>query len=218
MGPEDLAFVVAEHRTHFPEGFFARLGRRYLTAYTRTYVTSPHAVAYIAEADGRPVGFLVGVSNPPAHREHVMRTHGRALALRAAAALCVRPGLAVHFLRTRLGRYARKLRGGHQEPNAQQTGLATPPDGTTAVLAHVVIVERVRSYGLGSALVTRFVQDAAAAGCTQASLVTAAGPDGAGRYYEQLGWHCAGDVRTPEGRLLESYVFPLHNQPRGTAQ
>ncbi|MFE9503386.1 GNAT family N-acetyltransferase [Streptomyces anthocyanicus] len=218
MGPEDLPFVVAEHRAHFPEGFFARLGPRYLAAYTGTYLTSPHALAYIAEADGLPVGFLVGVTDPPAHREHVMHTHGRALALRAGAALSVRPGLALHFLRTRLSRYARALRPGRKGPEAEQSGLSSPPDGTTAVLVHVVIVEQVRSLGLGSALITRFVQEAAAAGCARASLVTAAGAEGAGRYYEQLGWHCAGETRTPEGRLLMTYALPLRNQPQGPVQ
>ena len=30
----DLAAVVAEHLTHFPDGFFAKLGPAFLTRYT----------------------------------------------------------------------------------------------------------------------------------------------------------------------------------------
>ncbi|NGO15651.1 GNAT family N-acetyltransferase [Streptomyces sp. HC44] len=220
MGPEDLPFVVAEHRAHFPDGFFARLGPRYLTAYTRTYLTSPHARAYIAEADGVPVGFLVGVTDPAAHRQHLVRTHGRGLALRAGASLCARPALALHFMRTRLGRYARKLLPGRPRPASAPTPAESiPRAGVTAVLAHVVVIGRVRSYGLGSALVHRFTQDAATAGCAGISLVTAAGPDGAGRYYERLGWRYAGETRTPDGRALLTYEYGLSHQPhRGTAQ
>ncbi|GAA4306242.1 hypothetical protein GCM10023086_24400 [Streptomyces venetus] len=218
MGPEDLPFVVAEHRAHFPDGFFARLGLRYLTAYNRTYLTSPHARAYIAEADGRPVGFLVGVTDPVAHRQHVVRVHGRGLALRACASLSVRPGLALHFVRTRLGRYVRKLMPGRNEP-IQPTADVPPRAGVTAVLAHVVVLGRVRSYGLGSALIGRFIEDAVSAGCARMSLVTAAGTDGAGGYYERFGWRFAGETRTPEGRTLLAYEYDLsHEAPRGTAQ
>ncbi|GGZ98852.1 GNAT family N-acetyltransferase [Streptomyces bluensis] len=218
MEPEDLHFVVTEHRAHFPDGFFARLGPRYLAAYTRTYLTSPHARAYIAEADGLPVGFLVGVTDPAAHRQHLVRTHGRRLALHACASLTVRPRLALHFLRTRLGRYARKLLPARRDP-AQQPAPVAPRPGVTAVLAHVAILGRVRSLGLGSALIRRFTDEAATAGCARVSLVTAAGPDGAGRYYERLGWQHVGETRTPEGRALLTYEYDLSPQPpRGTAQ
>ncbi|EGX55177.1 acetyltransferase, GNAT family protein [Streptomyces zinciresistens K42] len=218
MGPEDLPFVVAEHLAHFPDGFFARLGRGYLTAYTRTYLTSPHAVAYVAEADGAPAGFLSGVLDPVAHRRHVVRVHGRRLAARACGSLAVRPALALHFLRTRLGRYARKLLPARRSA-PPPTGEAAIRTGATAVLAHVVVASRVRSYGLGSALVRRFTEDAAAAGCARMSLVTAAGADGAGPYYERLGWQKAGETTTPEGRTLLTYEYDLTLRPsRGTAQ
>ncbi|MEV7288354.1 GNAT family N-acetyltransferase [Streptomyces sp. NPDC093252] len=209
MAAEDLDYVVAEHLAHFPEGFFARLGRRYFTAYTRTYLTSAHARAYIAECDGVPVGFLVGVTDPAAHRAHLMAEHGRGLALRACAALCVRPGLALHFIRTRLGRYARKLLPGVRPPQPAPAATGTPAEGVSAVLAHVVVSTRLRSYGLGSALVRRFLDDATAAGCARVCLVTAAGPGGAGPYYERLGWLRTDEHHTPDGRLLLSYEFPL---------
>ncbi|MFE7979759.1 GNAT family N-acetyltransferase [Streptomyces shenzhenensis] len=105
-----------------------------------------------------------------------------------------------------------------------ESAASTPSEtesraGITAVLAHVVVIARVRSYGLGSALVRRFTDDAAAAGCARLGLVTAAGPDGAGPYYERLGWQYAGETRTPEGRALLAYEYDLTFYPRrGTAQ
>jgi ribosomal protein S18 acetylase RimI-like enzyme len=217
MEPEDLRFVIAEHGVHFPDGFFARLGPRFLTAYTGTYLTSPHARAYIAEVDGEPAGYLVGVLDPAAHRGHVFSVHGRRLALRAGAALCVRPRLALHFIRTRLGRYVRKVLPGLQGRGGMTAAITRrdEAEGVTAVLSHVAVANGVRSLGLGSGLVRHFVQDAAASGCARVSLVTAAEADGAGCYYERLGWEYVGETCTPEGRSFAIYDYAF---TRGPAQ
>ncbi|MEU0042768.1 GNAT family N-acetyltransferase [Streptomyces werraensis] len=207
MDPEQLPFVVTEHRRLFPDGFFARLGPAFLTAYTRTYVTSPHARAYIAEAGQQPVGFLVGVIDPAEHRRHVLQNHRRRLLLRAVGGLALRPLLALHFLRTRLGRYGRKLLPRRRTAAPQAPG----PSGVTAVLAHVAVIERARSRGIGGALINRFVEDAAASGCARVSLVTVAGPGGAGPYYEARGWVPTGQTRTPDGLRLAAYDFPLND-------
>ncbi|WP_106432594.1 GNAT family N-acetyltransferase [Streptomyces zinciresistens] len=209
MDPDDLPFVVAEHLGHFPDGFFARLGPRFLAAYTRTYLSGPDARAYTAEIGGQPVGFLVGVTDPAAHRRHVLRDHGRGLLLRALGSLSVRPRLALHFLRTRLVRYCRKLIPNRAARRAPAAGPAAAPPGVTAVLAHVVVAEHARSRGIGAALIARFVEDAAEAGCARVTLVTAA-EGGAGAYYEWLGWLRQGETHTPDGRHLLTYDFPLN--------
>ncbi|MET9982549.1 GNAT family N-acetyltransferase [Streptomyces rochei] len=206
MGHEDLAFVVAEHLRHFPDGFFARLGPKFLTAYDRTYLTGPDARAYIAEVNGQLVGFIIGGIDPAAHRRHVLHEHGRGLLLRALGSLCLQPRLALHFLRTRLVRYGRKL-----IPNrgAQQTSVLGHI-GVTAVLDYVVVVEHARGRGIGERLIARFVKDATDAGCVRVTLVTAA-EGGAGPYYEQHGWLHQGEIRRSEGRLLLAYDFPLRD-------
>ncbi|WP_328971443.1 GNAT family N-acetyltransferase [Streptomyces sp. NBC_00239] len=206
MTPEELPFVVAEHRKHFPDGFFARLGPAFLTAYSRTYISSPHAGAYIAESDGEPVGFLVGVIEPVAHRRHVLQVHRRKLLLRAAGALALRPPLALHFLRTRLPRYCRGLLRGRPAPQ-----VARGPRGTTAVLAHVAVVEHARSRGIGEVLISRFVEDANNAGCARVSLVTVLGDGGAGMYYERRGWVPQGETSSPDGRRLATYDLLLNS-------
>ncbi|RKN10121.1 GNAT family N-acetyltransferase [Streptomyces radicis] len=215
MSRSDLDFVVAAHREFFPDGFFARLGPGFLTAYSRTYLTSAHARAYVADVDGRPAGFLVGVLDPAAHRRHVVRSHGVRLLARAVAGMVVRPRVASHFVRTRLFRYLRKLapkrRGAAASPSAGS--------GVTAVLSHVAVVGSARSLGLGGALIRVFAGDAAHRGCARISLVTLAGPGGAGPYYERLGWLPRGETRTAEGRQLATYDLPLTSRPtQGPAQ
>ena len=205
MELDDLPFVVAEHLKHFPDSFFARLGPTFLTAYNGTYLTGPDARAYIAETDGQPVGFLIGGTDPAAHRRHVLRDYGRGLLFRALGSLCLRPRLALHFLRTRLVRYGRKLipnRAARQAPAAGHSGV-------TAVLDYVVVAEHARRRGIGARLIARFVKDATDAGCARVTLVTAA-EGGAGPYYDRLGWRRQGEIRTPEGRRLLTYDLPLN--------
>ncbi|HCA86861.1 MAG TPA: N-acetyltransferase [Streptomyces sp.] len=211
MDARDLPFVVSEHRRLFPHGFFPHLGPAFMTAYTREFPTSPHALAFVAEMDDEPVGFLVGLTNPALHRRHVLRAHGHRLLIPAVAALIRRPGLAWRFLRTRATRYAHEYAHDVKpNRNAEEESVPSGADGPLAVLEHVAVIERARSLGIGKELTERFQRHAAVAGCTRVALVTAAGPDGAGAYYKQRGWRFRGESRTPEGRALVTYERPLH--------
>ena len=201
MDEADLPFVVGQHRYHFPDGFFARLGRKFLRRYYQPFLHSPYARAYLAERDGRPTGYLVGVIDPAGHRSHLLRTQGRALTFSAVGALAVRPRLALHFLHTRLGRYVRVLFGRRVPGRSEGVTDAR----SLAVLLHVAVAPKAQSSGVGSALIDRFVADAAATGCDRVMLVTAAGPGGAGPYYLRRGWELRGEHTTVDGRPLATY-------------
>ncbi|MFI6012204.1 GNAT family N-acetyltransferase [Streptomyces sp. NPDC051243] len=208
MDPEDVPFVVAEYLRYFPDGFFARLGPRFLAAYTRTYLTGPDARAYVVEMGRQPAGFLIGGIDPAAHRRHVLRDHGGGLLLRALGSLCLRPRLAWQFVCTRLVRYGRRLIPNRTARQAPAAG----PVGVTAVLDYVVVAEHARCRGIGARLIARFVKDATDAGCARVTLVTAA-DGGAGPYYERHGWLRHEEMSTPEGRRLLTYDFPLNEGP-----
>ncbi|MFD8472318.1 GNAT family N-acetyltransferase [Streptomyces globisporus] len=204
MDPDDLSFVVAEHLSHFPDSFFARLGPKFLTAYNGTYLNGPDARAYIAEMGGRPAGFLIGATDPEAHRRHVLRHYGRGLLFRALGSLLLRPRLALYFLRTRLLRYGRKLIRNRVARQAPAIGHS----GVIAVLDYIVVAEHARRRGIGAWLIAQFAEDATDAGRTRVTLVTAV-EGGAGPYYDRLGWGCQGEIRTHEGRHLLAYDLPL---------
>lgn len=201
MSEEDLGFVVDQHRRYFPEGFFARLGRGFLREYYRGFLTSRAARTLVAERDGEPVGYLVGVTGPTAHRKHVVDRHGLRMVLRAAVAMLVRPWLALRFLRTRAGRYARKLLVTRRATGATQAA----PTGPVGILTHVAVAQPAQSGGVGTVLVETFEQQAADAGCQHLVLVTAAGERGPGRFYRRRGWRDKGQHRTPDGQLLATY-------------
>jgi ribosomal protein S18 acetylase RimI-like enzyme len=208
MGAEDLPFVVEQHLHHFPDGFFARLGPGFLAEYYRAFLTGPSARSTVAETDGELAGYLVGVTDPAAHRDHVVRRHGRALVLRAAAAMLRHPSLAICFVRTRTGLYGRKLLGRRSRGSAaaQVTSLTSGP---TAVLTHVAIRPTAQSRGIGSELIRRFHQEVAEAGCERLTLVTASGDDGAGPYYRRRGWSAVSERCTPDGLRLTTYERPV---------
>ncbi len=206
MATDDLPFVVDQHLHHFPDGFFARLGPNFLAEYYRAFLTGSSVSATVAEIDGEPVGYLVGVADPTAHREHVVQEHGRSLVMRALAAMLVRPALALLFLRTRTGLYARKLlRRGMKPVEAADPARHVP----TAVLTHVAITPDEQSNGIGSELIRRFDDEVADEGCEQLTLVTASGADGAGPYYEARGWTPCGERCTPDGLWLTTYQRPV---------
>jgi GNAT superfamily N-acetyltransferase len=222
MTEADLPFVVDQHLYHFPDGFFARLGPRFLSEYYRAFLTGSAVRATIAEVDDEPAGYLVGVTDPPVHRDHVVRRHGRALVLKAVVAMLRRPALALLFLRTRTGLYARKLLRRHP-PSARAASTAggaadttagpEPRGGATAVLTHVAVVPGAQSCGIGSELIRRFDEEVATAGCEWLTLVTASGEDGAGPYYRRHGWQPSGDRRTPDGLHLTTYERPVQAAP-----
>ena len=203
MGLQDLSVVADLHRAEFREGFFVRLGRRFLRRYYRTFLDGPLATALVCEADGAVCGYLVGVLDPPQHRRLLLRHHGPSLALCAFAGLICRPGLALYFLRTRARRYLRAL-----TKQARATGVAADPE-RLAVLTYVAVDPSLRGHGIGSTLVERFLDEAAAAGRTAVCLVTVAGAGGAGDFYASRGWVHVGDTRRSDGQALEHYRFQL---------
>lgn len=202
MGLHDLPFVTELHRTEFQEGFFVRLGARFLRRYYRTFLDGPLATAIVCEDDGRVCGYLVGVLDPPQHRRLLVRHHGASLAFSATVSFIWRPRLALHFLRTRARRYFRSLVG------HARGSTGTAESTRVAVLTYVAVDPSRRGHGIGTTLVERFLVEAAAANRSVASLVTLAGA-GAGRFYASRGWVHVSDARRPDGQSLELYQFQL---------
>jgi len=191
------------HRAEFREGFFVRLGAPFLRRYYRTFLDGPLAAAVVCESDGRVCGYLVGVLDPPQHRRLLIHHHGPTLAISALAGLIWRPGLALHFLRTRVRRYLRALL-----KQCLSAAVDAEP-ARLAVLTYVAVDPSMRGQGMGSALVDRFREEAAAASRSAVCLVTVAGVGGAGDFYAAMGWEHVGDSRRSDGQWLERYRLQL---------
>lgn len=203
MGLQDLTNVVRDHRSNFPDGFFARLGPRFLRRYYRTFLDGPLAVALVVEVAGVPSGYLVGVLDPVQHRRLLLTYHGVALAVCGLAGLMRRPRVLARFLATRVRRYLTAL-------TRRRTGSSGASDGPRlAVLSHLVVADHARGTGLGTVLVDVFIDQAREAGRDRACLVTIAGPTGAGAFYARSGWEHTGDATGADGQRLSYYQRDL---------
>lgn len=189
MTVDDVVATSEIHARELPHGYFPQLGPRFLAAYHRSFVESPHAVAMVATLDGKVAGFIVGTTRTAAHYRHVIRRHGLRLAVHAIAGLLRNPAAVAHLLRSRLRRYVRAVARYAPGRGASRTGTTRRPDrGSVAVLTHVAVLPAARGHGLGAELVRAFVDELRAADVGEVRLVTIVGEEGAAGFYDRLGW------------------------------
>lgn len=203
MRHTDLAFATAEHRAHFPDNVMGRLGGPFLRRYYATFLDTPFAVATVAQTQGEACGYLVGILDTRQHRRLLLRRHGAALLATALLGSFRHPRMAYRLLTRRVGLRLRRL---HHPDRA--TGTESTPS-RVAVLSHVATTGRMRGQGVGSALVTRFVQDCRVDGAHRVSLATLDGPAGAGPFYARQGWTLLTRRQTFDGRWIRLYDLEL---------
>ena len=202
MRRDDLSLVAQLHVQHFPDGFFARLGQRFVSEYYDTFHTDRSSCTLVAEYDGAAIGYIVGSPDPHLHRQHAINRHGHRLAWLAFLSLVARPRLAIVFIRTRTWRYTRALL------RRRRVSSTTSPATSAAVLHHLVVMPEHQGQGIGSLLIAELELAARAAGCDQIVLVTRS--DGAApAYYRRTGWTDLGDHGTADGHRLTTFARPL---------
>ena len=205
MRPGDVSRVAALHAEYLPSGFFAGLGRRYLRAYYRTFIDSPHAVAFTATVGGDPVGMLVGTTHTREHYQWVARQRAVRLALVGMTAMLTRPRQLLLFVRTRAARYARALR--RATDPSETASAAAQPD--VAVLTHIAVDAGVRFLGIGRTLVSVFLDELRAREVHEVRLITSA-DEGAAAFYERLRWDRIMERTAADGsRAIEFRFHPL---------
>lgn len=202
----DLPLTAGLHVVHLPMGLFPQLGRGFVERWHRAHVDSPHGVALVAlqrqpEGD-RLVGFLIGATDRVALRHEMLTRHRRSLALRAAAALLVRPGLLVRFTRTRARAYLRRLRRA-----GAVNGSAS--SGAVGDLAAVVVDPACRRSGAGDALCAEFLAVCRRNRTPHVELVADAAADGPGAFYLRTGWRPADIGTTRDGVRMQRFVREL---------
>ncbi|MFC4563413.1 GNAT family N-acetyltransferase [Nocardiopsis mangrovi] len=202
MELSDVPAAVHLHRSNLPTGFFVELGERFLGRYYRTFLTSPAAVALVAEVEGRPAGFLVGCTDEIVHRRHIMRLDRWRLARAGAASLLVRPELTARFMRTRAQRYIRGMRRATE-------GQTAVTSGRTGMLSHIAVDASHRRTGVGAALVAGFTDIARVHGVDRLRLYTAGDNEPAQRFYERLGWEKQEEQPDMDGKLWTHFVLEL---------
>ncbi len=220
----ELELMADQHVRHLPHGLFPRLGLRFMSRWYATFDDSPYGVAYVAELSAErsgPVGFLVGSSDQARHVAWVVQHRRASLGTAGASALALRPALLFHFLRTRAGRYARRLlRPAGRRPlgGPAASGSRMPSSIRVAVLAAVIVSPGARGKGVGAALLSVFEESGLMSDACRAELVTLTGPGGAGRFYEKAGWVEIDRHPSWDGELVSTFRKDLAARRRdGTA-
>jgi len=186
-------------------GFFPRLGHRFVRKWHVAHQDSPYGAHLVAEVDGAVAGFLLGTSDQHQHVNWMLEHRRRQLGIAGLGALLLRPTVFGNFLRTRAGRYARRLVGRHPGTTAR----TEEPDEPVAVLEAVVINPSARGLGAGSLLVECFLDLMEARGATQVELVTKVGPEGAAEFYEQRGWNKVDEHIDRDGEPALTYRIDM---------
>lgn len=218
--PADLEATARIHVRLLPVGFFPALGVRFVRRWHRTFLESPHAVAFVAvepNAPGDNVGaFLFGSTDEAAHMSALWaeRRSVAALTFLAAVSLLGRPGLIRRFVRTRARPWTRRL----VRTISTRSTMQPHNDAPVAVLSAVAVEPVFQGSGVGVRLVALFLERADARGAAAAELVTLTGPGGADRFYERLGWSAVGVHTTRDGHTVRSYRYLLASQPGSPAR
>lgn len=203
MEMSDLSFVCASIRAYLPGGFFAELGDGFLSAYLRTYATSPSGCALVAELDGRQVGFLVGSVDREAYRRHVMRADRGRLLRRGIVSLALRPNLAIRFARTRMNRYLRGLR------RCSRIDSASPTESRLGILSHIAVATDARGVGVGRDLMDSFLGVCSAHNTPRVQLFVDPSNTGARKFYTTNGWTNADQQTDADGQHWNTMEMTL---------
>lgn len=200
----DLDFCTALHADSLAHGFFVGLGPRFLRAYYRTFIDSPHGALLIARLEREAVGFVCGATDPARHTKWVLRHRGVRLLVLAIGALPIRPRVALRFATTRVRRY---LRAWRSRKHRQRDDAESP----AAHLSHVAVLAGAREAGIGSALLLRYLDVAWDAGAERVRLFTRADAQGAGAFYARRGWLREGSRLNADGELMIQWSAPTGN-------
>jgi GNAT superfamily N-acetyltransferase len=207
--PADVAVIADIHGRLLPHGFFADLGPRFLRAYHRSFMASPHAVSMVACCGEQVAGVIAGAMDATEHQRYVIRHHGPRLLAAGAVALVLRPALLMRFLTTRLGRYARGLLRAVKPAGAGgERPTSDGPPGPVAVLTHVAVDPAMQGGGAGSALVGAYVDEVRRDGRAERIELVTLAEEGASGFYERLGWTACGE-HLREGAAYRRFSLKL---------
>lgn len=204
---QELRQMASDMIRYLPDGLFPQLGRGFVTHWMKTFLTQRHGIALVAvtnDAKQQQVGFLIGSTDQVRHVGDVLRNHKWSLLSAGLVALSLRPRLLLHFLRTRTTPYMKRIFG----PSAPQSEIVDSKPAI-AVVTSLVVHPKVRGRGLGEMLVDEFIAIAGRSGSSKAELVTSAGTNGAGRFYEKIGWERVGEGSSKDGTRTHTYCHSL---------
>lgn len=197
--PADVSAMVRVHLAEFKGLFLAEMGPRFLGHYYEAFLAHPEGINYVADREGRVLGFVVGTLNEDAYRSAV-RDRRIGMALTSLARVITRPGLLPRVV----GRFA------SVESDIRDPIEARYLRDGAAHLISLAVSSAMTGTGLGTRLVRAFEDGARARGKTTVYLTTAAeSNESANRFYQKLGYALIGARSDPDGTRINQYARDL---------
>jgi ribosomal protein S18 acetylase RimI-like enzyme len=189
MQRADVAAVTRTHVAAFPNFFLTFLGAPFLRQLYRGIVDDGSGISYVAELDGKIIGFVAGTDTPARFYSRLLEKRLIHFALASIWPILRRP--------TILGRLLRAFTKGKEAPAAATA---------RSELMSLAVLPTVRGGGAGRQLVEAFMVEAKRRGAALVFLTTdARDNDSVNRFYENLRFRRTRQFSTPEGRLMYEY-------------
>ncbi len=189
--PADSAAIAAVHLAEIPWGLLSGMGPPFVGAFYRTLLHSPWGFAFLAERDGRPVGFATGVVHwRRFYQAFVLRNAW--LAMRAVCRTILGGGLRRLF---ETSRYA----AASSLPEAELLSIAVRPEA--------------RGTGVADALVHAVLNEFSHRGVGRVRVTTAGDNRAAVRVYERSGFTLLHRAEIHPGEHAAVYVIALGGRP-----
>ncbi len=186
--PADSAAIAALHLSEIPWGLLTGMGPAFVTTFYRTLLGSEFGFGFLAECDGRPVGYATGVVHwRRFYRAFLVRNW------RLAAAVLIRQA----FNPERWWRLVETTRyaAASRLPDAELVSIAVDPQA--------------RGTGTADALVRYVLDEFASCGVARVRVTTASGNTAAARVYERSGFRLLAETEIHRGERAQVYVVEL---------
>lgn len=176
LSPGHSLAVATLHMQYLTTPFRGAPGRRLLSAYYRTVAQGNGAIGYVAEEQGRVLGYICGVWAPEALRARLLRTQWLTLALWGPASALRQP----HLMVSLVGRF-----------NTPAADRVETPLAPGYELRPIVVDSSARGTGLAARLVQQLIRDARARGFGEMYLYVETDNQVAQAFYRKMGFSTA---------------------------
>ena len=194
MGVFHVGEVVDVHLAAFQGFTLSILGARFLKEFYKGVLHDPTGIAFVIADQQDLVGFVAGSTQPNGFYRRLLVRKWWRFGFAALPAVLSNPRLLPRILRAL------------SMPNEPL------PHPNCATLMSIAVNPALQSQGAGKRLVSAFLEEAATRGLEAVSLKTdAEGNEKVNQFYINSGFELFRTFSTPEGRLMNEYVFYLGN-------
>ncbi|MBC8481739.1 MAG: GNAT family N-acetyltransferase [Planctomycetes bacterium] len=187
---QHLKDVVKIHMQSFPSFFLTFLGPRFLKEFYGSFIYDQQGIGFVAIENGKVFGVVVGPLDTAGYFKRLLLKKWYAFCFASIGAVLRKPTVIKRLLR------AVFYRG------------EAPQDKKRSLLSSIAVSPEAQRKSIGKTLVLKWLEEIKSRGARGAFLTTdAKDNETVNGFYQSLGWKIESSYVTPEGRLMNRYVF-----------